>query len=104
MNTTRNPGFLVQAAWFAVVASTLAANFAIPWYSVDGGGGTSTSGDGRFSVSGTAGPCAFATSNAESLPVRAFVSASTARDQNGGRRWNRRKIRKASLTSDFCEA
>ena len=32
-----------------------AADESIPWSTVDGGGGTSTSADGRFSVSGTAG-------------------------------------------------
>jgi hypothetical protein len=39
-----------------IVASSLqASNFSIPWHTVDGGGGTSTSNDGRYSVSGTAG-------------------------------------------------
>ena len=32
-----------------------AGDFSVPWHTVDGGGGTSTSADGRFSVSGTAG-------------------------------------------------
>ena len=36
------------------VASSLAA-YSVPWHTVDGGGGTSTSNDRRFSVSGTAG-------------------------------------------------
>lgn len=38
----------------ATVAA-IPANFTIPWHTVDGGGSTSTSTDGRFSVSGTAG-------------------------------------------------
>ena len=55
MNTPQKLAFLIPALLFAVVASTAAAGFSLTWSTTDGGGGASTSADGRFSVSGTAG-------------------------------------------------
>jgi hypothetical protein len=37
------------------LVASRAGTLSIPWFTVDGGGGTSTSADGRFSVSGTIG-------------------------------------------------
>ena len=45
--------FLTAIIGLSIAAS--AADFSIPWSTVDGGGGPSTSNDGRFSVSGTVG-------------------------------------------------
>ena len=42
---------LFSSAWWSLTAGTLS----IAWSTVDGGGGTSTSADGRFRISGTAG-------------------------------------------------
>ena len=44
----------IIATAFAVLSSQ-AGDLGIPWFTVDGGGSTSTSNDGRFSLSGTAG-------------------------------------------------
>ena len=46
-------GFLVGAAFLAGVFSAAAQTYSIDWFSVDGGGGTSTG--GVYSVSGTIG-------------------------------------------------
>jgi hypothetical protein len=45
--------FLIAFIGLSIAAS--AADFSISWSTIDGGGSTSTSNDGRFSVSGTAG-------------------------------------------------
>jgi hypothetical protein len=42
-------------AFIGLSIAASATDFSISWSTVDGGGGTSTSNDGRFSVSGTAG-------------------------------------------------
>jgi len=44
--------FLIASA---VAITSKAAPFDLQWFTVDGGGGTSASNDGRFSVSGTVG-------------------------------------------------
>jgi hypothetical protein len=36
-------------------AGVMATDYSVPWFTVDGGGGTSASNDGRFAVSGTIG-------------------------------------------------
>lgn len=49
---------LIALTLIAAVATAVAAGngrFAIPWWTVDGGGGTSTSASNRFAVSGTIG-------------------------------------------------
>ena len=40
--------------WFIAIASVRAQSYAIDWFTIDGGGGTSTG--GVYSVSGTIGP------------------------------------------------
>jgi hypothetical protein len=48
-------GVLGLSALLIASLPLAASDFAIPWWTVDAGGGTSTSADGRFSVRGTAG-------------------------------------------------
>ena len=47
--------YLIIALLAIGLATLHAGPLSVPWSTVDGGGGTSTSNDGRFSVSGTAG-------------------------------------------------
>jgi hypothetical protein len=47
-----NIAVVLASAWPLWVG---AGTFEIPWHTVDGGGGSSTSADGRFRISGTAG-------------------------------------------------
>jgi hypothetical protein len=42
-------------AFIGLSIAASATDFSISWFTIDGGGGTSTSNDGRWSVTGTAG-------------------------------------------------
>ncbi len=50
---TLNPLFLVLGCALGLTCNVLAQNYSIDWYTIDGGGGTSTG--GVYSVSGTIG-------------------------------------------------
>lgn len=47
--------FLVATMFAGAAAGVFGGSLSISWFTIDGGGGTSTSNDGRFSVSGTIG-------------------------------------------------
>ena len=55
MSPIQKFGILVPALLFTLIVSAHAADFSIPWSTIDGGGGTSASNDGRFSLNGTIG-------------------------------------------------
>jgi hypothetical protein len=54
-NITNMKTLAILSAFAGFLCAAHGADYSIPWSTVDGGGGTSTSADGRFSVSGTAG-------------------------------------------------